>query len=76
MRIQRARLVLPSRMKSTAPMEARRIAETVARALASHGSDVPAKIALRVEARGRSSLHLEHDLVVQTGRAVARRREG
>jgi hypothetical protein len=63
-------------MKRTAGPEARHIAETVAVELSGHGAAAPARLALQVEGRGRSSRHLRHDLVAQTGRAVAvRRRE-
>lgn len=70
MRILRARLVLPPRMKPTAAADARRIAETVARELHRHGAAAPARVALRTEGHGRPARHLEHDLVAQTGRVV------
>lgn len=77
MKILRARLVLPPRMKPTAAADARQIAETVARELSRHGAAAPARLALRADGHGRPARHLEHDLVVQTGRAVgARRWEG
>lgn len=75
MRIRRARLVLPSRMKATAATEARQIAETVARELFHHGA-APARLSLRVDGHGRPSRHLEHDLVGQTDRAVGARLRG
>lgn len=74
MRIRHVRLVLPARMKPTAALEARHIAETVALELSRHGAAAPARFAFQVEGRGRSSRHLRHELVAQTGRAVAMRR--
>ncbi len=71
MRIRHVHLVLPARMKPAAGPEARHIAETVALELLGHGAAAPARLALQVDGRGRSSRHLRHDLVAQTGRAVA-----
>jgi hypothetical protein len=76
MRILRARLILPPRMKPTAPADARQIAETVARELQRHGAAAPARLAIRADGHGRPSRHLKHDLVAQTARAVAARRRG
>ena len=76
MRIRHVRLVLPARMKPNARLEARRIAETVAAELAGHGAGAPARLALQVDGRGRSSRQLRHDLLARTARAVtAWRRE-
>jgi hypothetical protein len=64
-------------MRPTLAAEARQIATTVALELSRHGAAAPARLALQVDGRGRSSHHLRHDLVAQTSRAVAiRRREG
>jgi hypothetical protein len=75
-RIRRIRVVLPPRLRQGAAGEARHIAETVARAVASQpGALGPLRI--EVQGGGRPVRHLAHDLAGAATRAVgaAARRE-
>ena len=69
MRIARARLVLPARMKASAAADARQIAEAVAEALSSHAGP-PARISIELPGNGRPARHMRFDLAGAAGRAA------
>jgi hypothetical protein len=70
MRILRARLVLPARMKHAAALDARQVADAVAQALATHGSVPGGRIAIEIQGQGRPVRHMTADLASATSRAV------
>ena len=75
MRIRRIRLMLPPRMRQGADGEARHIAETVAQALAGHGS-AHGPLRIEIQGGGRSARHMANDIAgaaTRAVRAVARR---
>jgi hypothetical protein len=68
-RIRRIRLVLPSRMRHGADREARHIAETVAQALAGHGS-AHGPLRIEIQGGGRPAPHMANDIAGGAARAV------
>jgi len=76
MRIRRIRLLLPARMRGDGDGEARRIAETVAQALAAQ-PETHGPLRIEIQGGGRSARHMAHDIAGATTRAVrsAARRE-
>lgn len=73
MRILHARFLLPARMKTMAPLEARQLAEAVAQELYRHGQ-APARLSIQLDGLGRPTRQLAKDLGRQTARAVAAER--
>ena len=69
MRIRRIRLVLPQRMRNGADGDARHIAETVAQALAGHGS-AHGPLRIEIPGGGRPARHMAHDIAGAATRAV------
>lgn len=70
MRILRARLVLPARLKKNAAYDARHVAEAVAQALVAQGPLTGGRIAVEVQGQGRPAGHMAADLASATRRAV------
>ena len=70
MRILRARLVLPARMKGSAAPDARQIADAVAQALTAQGTIPDGRIAVEIQGNGRPVRHMAPDLTAATTRAV------
>lgn len=70
MRILRARLILPARMKGSAAPDARQVADAVAQALAAQGSAASDRLAIEIQGQGRPVRHMAADLASATTRAV------
>jgi hypothetical protein len=75
MRIARARVTLPARMKNTAAGDARSIAEAVAEAIAAHPVRV-ANVSISLAGNGRPARQLASDLFTAAGSAVRPSRRG
>jgi hypothetical protein len=72
MKIQHMRLVLPPRMRNTAQVDARTIAEAAARTLQAKGA-IKGPVSVQVQGHGRPARFIARDVAREVGNQTSRR---